>query len=165
MPVLILMRHAKAVRDHEAESDEARGLTPRGLADAAAAGKELISLGLTPDVALVSTAQRTRQTWEGLGVLAANVRFEPRLYLAQGETIWDLAQPALMNAERVLCVGHNPGSHDLIGELVRATHDRSRLALALLEHLPTMGFAAFAVEPGPLTAAAPRLLAAWRPKD
>lgn len=166
MPVLILMRHAKAVRDHEAETDEARGLTDRGRKDAAAAGAEMISLGLQPDTALVSTAERTRQTWSSLGLLANSIRFESRLYLAQGEALWSLAQPALLSGdERVLVVAHNPGLHELAGDLVRAAHDRSRAALSLVEHMPTAAFAAFAVEPGPLEAAAPRLLAAWRPKD
>jgi hypothetical protein len=34
MRTLILMRHAKAVRAHEADSDEARGLTGRGRREA-----------------------------------------------------------------------------------------------------------------------------------
>ena len=38
MRTLILLRHAKAVRANEADSDEARGLTPRGRREAALAG-------------------------------------------------------------------------------------------------------------------------------
>jgi phosphohistidine phosphatase len=55
MRTLILMRHAKAVRAHEADSDEARGLTGRGRRDAAAAGEAMRAAGLKPALALVST--------------------------------------------------------------------------------------------------------------
>ena len=62
MRTLILLRHAKAVRAHEADSDEARALTPRGRRDAAAAGAAMAEGALKPALALVSTAQRTRET-------------------------------------------------------------------------------------------------------
>ena len=66
MRTLILFRHAKAVRAHEAESDEARGLTGRGRREAALAGAAMEDAGLKPTLALVSTAAahaRNRRAW------------------------------------------------------------------------------------------------------
>jgi phosphohistidine phosphatase len=167
MPTLILLRHAKAVRDHEAPSDEARALTARGIADATKAGQEIAALGLGPQVALVSAAIRTRQTWAALAPALPNCapQFESALYLAPMQRIWASARGALTAHDSVLVIGHNPGLHDLIAELVAQTHDHSRPALALIEHLPTAAFAAFAIEGDVVEAAAPRLLAAWQPKD
>ncbi len=165
MPTLILQRHAKAVRDHEAPTDRDRGLTARGLADAAASAREIAALGLHPGAALVSSAMRTRQTfdaglWEGL-----TPRYEDALYLASADTIWRSAQAALRADETVLVVGHNPGLQDLIAKLIMQAHDHSRTARLIADTMPTAAFAAFRVEAGPLEAASPRLLAAWSPKD
>lgn len=165
MPTLILQRHAKAVRDHEAPSDQARGLTARGRSDAAAAAREMIALGLRPSAALASSAARTRQTFESADWSGLAARFEDALYLAPPETIWRLAQPLLAPEETVLVIGHNPGMQELIAALIGQAHDHSRAARQIADNTPTAAFAAFSVEPGPLDAAAPRLLAAWSPKD
>lgn len=166
MPTLILMRHATAVRETEAPTDKARGLTASGRADAAAAGKELAALGLTPDAALVSEAVRTVQTWEAVrpafGEMDATIL--PALYHADPETIWAAAAPLLEQVERVLVVAHNPGLQALCAHFAEDAHDRSRAALALMEHLPTSAFAAFSLTGDTLEAAGPRLVATWRPK-
>ena len=62
MRTLILMRHAKAVKASEAPSDETRGLTGRGERDAAEPRGALAGFGLAPQLALVSSARRTRET-------------------------------------------------------------------------------------------------------
>ncbi len=56
------MRHAKA--EPYAETDADRELTRRGHDDAAEVGRFLADIGIRPDSALVSSALRTRQTWE-----------------------------------------------------------------------------------------------------
>ena len=61
---LILMRHAKAVDRLEAEDDFQRGLTARGREDSAAAADVLAGRGIRVDLALVSPAWRTRQTYD-----------------------------------------------------------------------------------------------------
>ena len=61
---LIVMRHAKA--EPFAPSDHARPLTYRGIASARDVGDHLRDGGLAPDYAIVSSALRTRQTWEAL---------------------------------------------------------------------------------------------------
>ncbi|HYD89445.1 MAG TPA: histidine phosphatase family protein [Vitreimonas sp.] len=162
MRILILMRHAKAVRPHEADSDKARGLTGRGRRDSAAAGAAMEDAGLKPALALVSTAQRTRETAEhGLQNFALETRYEEALYHAAPEGIWDAFSAS--DAESVVIVGHNPGIGELVTMLVHQAHDGSKLAREFSGHFPTAAFAAFEVKGDLMRAAGPRLIAAWKP--
>jgi phosphohistidine phosphatase len=163
MRTLILFRHAKAVRAHEADSDEARGLTGRGRREAALAGAAMEDAGLKPTLALVSTSERTRETAEhGLQNFALETRFEDALYHAAPEGVWDAF--AASDAESVVIVGHNPGLGELVSTLVHQAHDGSKLARDLSGHLPTAAFAACEIRGDLLRAAGPRLLAAWKPE-
>jgi phosphohistidine phosphatase len=162
MRTLILFRHAKAVRAHEADSDEARGLTGRGRRDAAAAGAAMEDAGLRPTLALVSKALRTRETAEhGLANFALETRIDGALYHAAPESIWDAFIAS--DAESVVMVGHNPGMGELITTLVHQAHDGSKLAREFGGHFPTAAFAAFEIKGDLLRAAGPRLIAAWKP--
>lgn len=162
MRTLILLRHAKAVRAHEADSDEERGLTGRGRRDAAAAGAAIAAAGLKPTLALVSSAERTRQTAEhGLADFGLETRFEDALYHAAPESIWDAFSAC--DAESVVIVGHNPGIGELVSKLVHQAHDGSKLAREFSGHFPTAAFAAFEVRGELMRAAGPRLFAAWKP--
>jgi phosphohistidine phosphatase len=163
MRTLILLRHAKAVRAHEAPSDKARSLTPRGRRDAAAAGAAMEDAGLKPTLALVSTAQRTRETVEhGLANFVTEQRFEDALYHAAPQSIWDAFNAS--DAESIVVVGHNPGIGELASVLIHQAHDGSRLAREFSGHFPTAAFAAFEVKGDLLEAAGPRLIAAWKPE-
>jgi phosphohistidine phosphatase len=162
MRTLILLRHAKAVRAHEADSDEARGLTGRGKREAALAGAAMEAAGLKPALALVSSAQRTRETAEfGLQNFALETRIEDALYHASLEGIWDAFTAS--EAESVVVVGHNPGIGELVSTLVHQAHDGSKLAREFSAHFPTAAFAAFEIRGELLRAAGPRLLTAWKP--
>mgnify|MGYP002623392483 FL=1 len=162
MRTLILFRHAKAVRAHEADKDEASGLTGRSRRDAAAAGAAMEDAGLKPALALVSTSQRTRETAEhGLQNFALETRFEDALYHAAPEGIWDAF--AACDAESVVIVGHNPGLGELVSTLVHQAHDGSKLAREFSGHFPTAAYAAFEIKGDLLRAAGPALIAAWKP--
>jgi phosphohistidine phosphatase len=164
MKTLILLRHAKAVRDHEAPSDHERALTGRGKREAALAGQAITAAGLKPDFALVSSAQRTRQTANlALAHIAPlDARVDDRLYHAAPQTIWACAISA--RAENIIVIGHNPGIHELAAHLTLQAHDRSRAAQDLAQNFPTAAFAAFEIAGETLEAAGPRLLAFWRPE-
>ncbi|MGE3303274.1 MAG: histidine phosphatase family protein [Hyphomonadaceae bacterium] len=165
MDALILLRHGKAVREHEAESDAARGLSERGWREAAKAGEEIAAAGLEADVVLVSTAQRTRETYAALAETIAmpKARFSPGLYMASAERIWNEA--AASGGACVLVIGHNPGLQILAAELAAQARDRSRAGRDLADHLPTSAFAAFSLAGATLEAAGPRLIAHWSPKS
>jgi phosphohistidine phosphatase len=163
MRTLILLRHAKAVRAHEADSDEARGLSGRGRREAALAGAAMEDAGLKPTLALVSSSQRTRETAEyGLQNFALEYRFEDALYHAAPEGLWDAF--SANEAASVVIVGHNPGIGELVTMLVHQAHDGSKLAREFSGHFPTSAFAAFEIRGDLLRAAGPRLIAAWKPE-
>ena len=159
MHLLILLRHAKAVRPHEAPDDRARSLTDRGRREAAEAGAAIAALGVAPAVGLVSPAARTRETWD---LASAAMPWKPQttvvdaLYGAAPDTIWNEARAA--GADGVIVVGHNPGLAELAAHLVREAHARSKAAQSLLHHLATSGFAAFELIGETLRAPGPKLI-------
>ena len=61
---LLVLRHAKAEKADPGMPDRERPLNSRGQQDAAAIGVYIDRHGLTPDIALVSPARRTGETWE-----------------------------------------------------------------------------------------------------
>ena len=107
---LIVMRHAKA--EPFAASDHARTLTERGLASARDAGAHLRDIGLAPDYAVVSTAVRTRQTWDALVETASladsEVSFDDAVFTGSAEVALEVLQAVPKDAETVLFLGHNP---------------------------------------------------------
>jgi phosphohistidine phosphatase len=108
------MRHGKA--EAFASEDHRRRLTERGAREALAAGQWLAEQDLLPTHAFVSSAERTRQTWDSL-VAATGTRIEPRfddaLYTAGPDSVVDILHSAPENAEVVLYVGHNPTAASL----------------------------------------------------
>jgi phosphohistidine phosphatase len=107
---LILVRHAKSAWDDPAAADHDRTLNARGRDAAARIGAWLVAEGHLPDAALVSTATRTRQTWD---LIAAQLpeppepRFLSALYHAPPEVMLGCLHKA--EGRRVLMLGHNPG--------------------------------------------------------
>lgn len=112
---LVLMRHAKA--EQHASSDHARPLSERGRRDARAAGALLGSRGEMPALAVVSTAQRTRDTWdavlEGLRATAEaapspEVWFDRALYDGGPREVVEVLAGVEADVASVMVVGHNP---------------------------------------------------------
>jgi len=108
---LLLLRHAKSDWP-EGLDDSLRPLADRGQNDAPEMGKAMARAGLVPDLALISTAVRTRQTWELLAPqLGRSVRSaeEPGLYGASEQTLLEFTRYAPEEAETLLLCAHNPG--------------------------------------------------------
>ncbi len=120
MKRLILMRHGKTEARAANGEDMDRALTPEGRAAAASVAHALAAAGLIPDVALVSPAVRTRQTFEALAAVIPDVKLqtEPDLYDAAAEVLREAAGQA--DAETVLLVAHNPGVGVLATALIQA---------------------------------------------
>jgi phosphohistidine phosphatase len=117
---LLLLRHAKASTvesGHTGESgDHARDLSDRGRHDACAMGRELARQSLRPDLALVSSARRTKRTWELLGLSAdpaPSVIVSDRLYLAGPSELLSMLREVPDDVGTAMLVGHNPGLHAL----------------------------------------------------
>jgi len=108
---LLLLRHAKSDWPDGFE-DALRPLTERGRSDAPAMGKAIVRAGIVPDLALVSTAVRTRQTWELLAPqLGKEVPFreESRLYGAPESVLLEFARKTPDEIHTLLLCAHNPG--------------------------------------------------------
>jgi phosphohistidine phosphatase len=117
---LYLLRHAKAVPADPQADDHARELTVRGMHDAAAMARYLRKNSFVPDVMLVSTSARTRQTAElVLREIGSKADYRDALYLAEPGKILKAVQAAPQGAEGVMVVGHNPGLEELAGILAR----------------------------------------------
>lgn len=144
MKRLILMRHGKAERSSSG-GDFERALTDRGRFDAALMGRLLLDEGLVPDIGLVSTARRTRQTWEeaSASFTAAETRALAGLYHADAERILAEAEAAGLEHDSVMVVGHNPGIHALTVGLLRQGGAGSSLVARAESRFPTSTVAAF----------------------
>jgi phosphohistidine phosphatase len=114
MQRLILMRHGKAERASAGVEDIERRLTRRGVEDAALIGRVLKSESLIPDMALVSDAKRTEETWAAVSRAfpAVEARRLSALYLAEAPRILAIVEQET-EAETVMVIGHNPGLHEL----------------------------------------------------
>ena len=121
---LILTRHAKSGWDDPTLSDHDRPLDARGRLDAPKIGAWMRGKGYVPDVALVSSARRTQETWErlsrefGQDIAMTTV---PGLYHAQAHGILDRLRDA--QGACVMIVGHNPGIGEFAERIVNAAPD------------------------------------------
>lgn len=125
---LICMRHAKSDWEDPLQEDIDRPLSVRGRAAAPLMGKWLSDKGHIPELALVSSAARTIETWELMSEHWPKVPAEylPGLYLATP----DVMRRTLLNRKErcILLLAHNPGMSDLTDKLVsnRPEHPKFR---------------------------------------
>lgn len=152
MRQLLLLRHAKSSWDDAGIADHERPLSPRGRRAAEAMRAAMEGLGLAPDLVLVSTARRTRETLQALEPWAETPLVETMesLYLASTSTLLRTLRETAETVRSLLVIGHNPGLHELAMTLIGAhamtlgTRDMRRLA----ESYPSGALAEFLV-PGP----------------
>lgn len=136
---LMLLRHAKSDRPAGLDDHE-RPLAKRGRRDSASMGRYMAAAGLQPDLAIVSTARRTQETWElARPAFEAEIarQDERRIYDASVGSILDVIHELDPRVHALLLVGHNPGLHDLILKLI-GTVSKSDLA-RLEQKFPTAG--------------------------
>ncbi|EST22177.1 SixA phosphatase family protein [Streptomyces roseochromogenus] len=115
---IVLLRHAKA--DWGQEADHERPLAERGRQDAPVAGRKLADTGIAFDLALCSTAVRTRETWK-LAVQELPQRprtvYEERVYEASLGELIALLNETPDDVRNLVLIGHNPGVHALADAL------------------------------------------------
>lgn len=140
------MRHAKA--EPFATTDHARVLTDRGHRNAADAGAWLAERDVVPDLALVSTAARTKETWDEVSAASgaeADVLFDEALYHGGVEALIEAIQILPDDAERVIIVGHNPAAAYLAHLLDDGEGDQEAIS-GMLRGFPTSALVVFDVE-------------------
>ncbi|MFI9718994.1 SixA phosphatase family protein [Streptomyces sp. NPDC052396] len=164
---LVLLRHAKA--EWSDGDDHERPLAERGRKDAPAAGRWIAGSGITPDLALCSTAARTRETWKlAVHELPQRPRtvYEERLYEASPGELIAVVNEVPDEVNDLLLIGHNPGMHAL-ADVLAGEAEGDALARMNRSGFPTTGAAVLtfsgswkAVEHGAGT-----LVAFWTPHD
>jgi phosphohistidine phosphatase len=145
---LILMRHAKTERAAASGRDHDRRLTDRGRADARLMAQVLRDKALRPDLALVSDAARTQETWDLLHDAFGDVevRVEPRLYNGSADVLRGFVEGAEDQAGCVLVLAHNPGVHTLAHEYLVESAASPAILDRMAGGFPTGAAAAFAVD-------------------
>ncbi len=121
MKRLILMRHAKSSWADPGQRDIDRPLSQRGRAAAELIGDWLARSGYGPDHGLVSSATRTRETWDILASRIGTPTFDPvpALYHAEPEAILSVLRAAPED-NAVLILGHQPGLGEAAARLLAA---------------------------------------------
>ena len=140
------MRHAKA--EPFASTDHARVLTDRGHSDAAAAGEQLVRLGLVPEAAVVSPAARTRETWEDVARTTeadAEVSFDDAVYHGGVDEALEALHAVPEDATTVVFVGHNPTAAYLCHHLDDGEGDETAIS-GMLRGFPPSALVVFDVE-------------------
>ncbi|TPI44114.1 histidine phosphatase family protein [Mesorhizobium sp. B2-9-1] len=164
---LLILRHAKSSRDDPKLEDFDRPLGPRGLKTAPLMGRELARRGWLPDLALVSPALRTRDTWRLVAAeLPKNVpaQFADELYEAAAGAI--LARVRQAKAASLIVIGHNPGLQHFVLRLAGPGSDES-VFKKIEAKFPTAALARFTLDEdwADLDFRGARLTHFVRPKD
>jgi phosphohistidine phosphatase len=116
---LILLRHGKSDWSG-GEPDERRPLARRGRRQALEAGRWLADNAGVIELAVVSPAERTRETWRLVVAELAvppPVREDDRVYTGSAGSLLDIVRDLPGEVATVVLVGHNPGVEDLVASL------------------------------------------------
>ncbi|QKC84559.1 histidine phosphatase family protein [Mesorhizobium sp. NZP2077] len=166
MKQLLLLRHAKSSWDDADLDDFDRPLAERGLKAARVIGRELAARDWLPELALVSPALRTSDTWR---LVAAELPVQPRV--ASAQALYDASAVDILRQIRkadpssncLLMVGHNPGLEDLAKQLAAPTSE-AKARKRLEEKFPTATLARFVFEGDWSGLSSARLTHCLRPK-
>jgi phosphohistidine phosphatase len=128
LTLLLLLRHGNAEKGN-GNDDASRRLTPKGEAQAVAAGEALAALGVEVDTCLSSPRVRAAETAR-LACGALGIEFEPSDELCGGP----FDGPGLAAGRgTVLLVGHEPDFSDEVARLTGARAKLKKGGLAILE--------------------------------
>ncbi len=147
---LILMRHGEAERPAPGLRDFDRALDAEGRTESRNVGTAMAKAGVVPDLALVSAATRTLETWRAVAEAfpSATMEEDPALYAASAVRLASAVAAAALRARTLILVGHNPGIHQYAIHLARQGGAARGAAGVLYERFPTGTAAVFAVGPG-----------------
>ncbi|MFW2514098.1 SixA phosphatase family protein [Demequina sp. SO4-13] len=137
MPTLIIARHAKAEAPAPGLQDMDRTLALIGRKASTKLGEEISAAGITPELALVSPATRTQQTWKLMsGALPkCESRSVDGLYETDTDGLVEIVR-SIEGVDTAILVGHEPTSSAACAFL--AGHGSDTTALKRIAHgLPT----------------------------
>jgi phosphohistidine phosphatase len=136
MKTLFILRHAKSSWDNPDSSDFDRTLNERGLRIAPFVGRLMREKHLRVDLILSSPAERAQQTAilvRENGELAAEIRYNEKIYEASPLSLLHILAEAADEFDSILLVGHNPGLEGLIKILTGGIQPMPTAALAEIE--------------------------------
>ena len=139
---LFLMRHAKSSWKDPSLDDFHRPLNKRGRTAAPLMARWMKQRGIRPELALVSSAKRTRETWKLLKqerLKVNSVVTMKRLYLASSAELLQIIQGIDSEVQSLLLIGHNPGLHILLKSLL--TPEPKTVDPSVFTKFPTSAFA------------------------
>jgi phosphohistidine phosphatase len=142
---LVLVRHAKA--EPFAATDRDRALTDRGRRDAERVGEYLRAHGVVPDHAVVSSAVRTRQTWETMAAAlggATEVCYDDAVYAGSPDVVLEALRVIPEEARVVVFVGHQP-TVGYVAHLLEDGAGEHEALHRMLHGYPTASMAIFEV--------------------
>jgi len=118
----MLFRHAEADRPDNV-ADHERPLSVRGLEQARLMGEHIKANSLVPDLAIVSSARRTQETWSAASSEAGfspRKVDEPRIYESTAGNLLEVLREQDAAHARIMMVGHNPGMERLAAWLLNS---------------------------------------------
>ena len=116
---LIVMRHASSGWNSPQQSDHERVLTEGGRLEAPRISQALTDLDWIPNLAIVSSSARTRETHSLLIEIPHEIRSE--VYGASLETLLTIVDGIEVD-NTTLVLGHNPGCEMLVATLSGEYH-------------------------------------------
>ena len=135
MSTLILLRHGKSDWSG-GEPDHLRPLAKRGRRQVPEAGRWLAENIGVIDLAIVSPAERTRETWRLAAAeltVRPTVREDDRVYAGTAGALLDVLRELPEEVATVVLVGHNPGVEDLVASLTGRWVSMPTSALAVID--------------------------------
>lgn len=121
--LLYLLRHAKSSWDDSSQPDHDRPLADRGRRAVKLISEYLARQQIQPELILCSSARRTRETLEGLGLRSATM-IEHRLYGASADDLLQRLQVVPAELGSVMIIGHNPALQVLALRLAGSESER-----------------------------------------
>ena len=141
MARLLIFRHGKTEFTSPSGLDRDRRLVSRGVRNSLQMANLMQEHMPCPEVILVSPAVRTVETAENVVSVFGSgpeVIHDERLYLADGDTLFDVITSKAADARIAMVIGHNPGLYILAHLLMAEDGNR---ASKFLSDFPTAALA------------------------
>ena len=147
MKDLFILRHAKSSWSAPFLNDFDRPLNKRGKQACVDIGQWLHKQNITPELVVCSPAKRAKDTWKRVKkeqMAYGKNKFVASLYLASPSELLNVIKKVPAKISSLMLIGHNPGMHQLILQLVNTkalNSEQTQDLQRIIHKFPTAGFA------------------------